>query len=118
MDIIDTALENPLTTAAITTTVAATVSHVVLENDTTTTAVVGVVTFVGTIGLCKAFSPAPFVAQVGDLRAEVRDQGKTVSIKLNVPKTKENMEAAKEMLAGSPLPQSEKDNLNKVFKAA
>jgi hypothetical protein len=118
MDIIDTALENPLTTAAITTTVAATVSHVVLENDTTTTAIVGVVTFVGTVGLCKAFAPAPFVAQVGDLRAEVRDQGKTVSIKLNVPKTKENMDFVKSMVSDAPIPQGEKDSLNKVFKAA
>ena len=118
MDIIDTALENPVTTAAITTTAAVAISHGVMENDTTTTAVVGVVTFVATVGLCKALAPAPFVAQVGDLKAEVRDQGKSISIKLNIPKTKENMEAAKEMLADSPIPQSEKDSLNKVFKAA
>ena len=118
MDIIDTALENPFTTAAITTTAAVAISHGVLENDPTTTAVVGGITFVGTYGLCRAFAPQPFVAQVGDLRAEVRDSGKSVSVKLKIPKSKENMEAAREMLADSPIPQSEKDSLNKVFKAA
>ena len=115
-DLFDAALEQPVLTAALTGTVAAATAHFVGGAEPTTTAVVGGITFLGTLGLCKALAPTPYEIKVGGFTASAVAQGKVVSVKLTIPRS----EDAAARIAGlaQDLPENQRKEVEKMFKPA